>query len=269
MKGIKGFITHNLGSLLLLLIISLSFMVIAKSFAEKELLVSAAREAIIEGIANSSGLSEEEKDALTSITKDKDTASMIKKTFDNFFASVTDDNYNLSNEDYDSIMEYIIKFKDEMNILGDSDYTEDEIRDVLSYDEVNDIVKESFDDIDGDVSSKDANKAVSIYKKITSINIKIVIIVSMIVIILLISLINWDLFKWMSVTGADLVISGVFFVTLYILGLVLRNKLNLSETLMTVIKNININVLLYTAILELILGIVMLVVYRFIKRINS
>ena len=265
----KGLITYNLGSFLLVLIISLSCMVIAKSFAEKGVLVSAAKVAIIEGIVNNSNLSESEKNAITNITKDSDSTTIIKRAFENFFDYISSDDYNLTNDDYDFLMDYIIKYKDEMNILSESDYTESQIRDLLPYDEANDLVKDSFDDMDGNMSSQDANKIVSIYKKITSVNAKKVVIISMMVIVLLITLINWDFFKWIVVMGIDLVISGIFFGSLYLLGLFLRSKASVSETLLAIIKSLNINVLLWTAILELTIGVLLIIGYKFIKKNNN
>ena len=124
-----------------------------------------------------------------------------------------------------------------------------------------------FEDFDKD--SKDMSQTMNLYTKVTSNNTKLILIVSIVICILLITLVNWAFIKWLKVVGINLIIIGVIFAIMYGFGLFMQSKIMADENVLQVIRAIDIKGFLITAIVEVVVGIVMLIVYKLLNKKND
>ena len=265
MKFIRWFLTFNLAIILLVFIISLSAIYRTKNMIEKEIAVALVKELFIKSVKEDD-INDEQKALIEKIVRDKQTDVVINRAVQNYLAFNLEDNFELSKEDYDILMDYITKYLDYVNTLSDDKYTEEELRNDLNYNNANEYIKEAFNELNGETSSEDIRMVLNIYSKITSANMKTILFIAIIVFILLITLINWSFFKWMIVMGIDLVISSIFFGTIYGLGLFAKSKIVVDETMRPLVNSINLKGLIILALCEFFAGVLLITAYRVIKK---
>lgn len=263
MKFLKGFATFIIGVLLFVLMFALSLILRLETFVEKELVVSAVKEVSIQEIKGDDATNEQKK-LIEKMLEDEKSEEIIQKIVQNYISYKEDSNYEVSKDDYDLLIDYIVKHLDEINAVSDTKLTEAEVREQFKYEDFKKNTKEVFEDFDKD--SKDMSKTMNLYTKVTSNNTKLILIVSIVICILLITLVNWAFIKWLKVVGINLIIIGVIFAILYGFGLFMQSKIMADENVLQVIRAIDIKGFLITAIVEVVVGIVLLVVYKLLNK---
>lgn len=265
MKILKGFITFIIGIVLFVLIFSLSIVYRTKSFVEQELVVNTFKETML------SQMSEEKtpddvKELVDKLANNKDVDQIIDRYVQNYLAYKTNTNYNISKEDYNIFLNFVLKYKDDFNKYSETKYEEEDIRKEMTYDAVNKLAKQTFEELEKELPDENFTKVITVYAETTSSNTKLILFLAILVCIILITLINWSFIKWLKVTGIDLIISGVIISGLYGLGLAAKKLVVAEETIATIIKNININGFIYMAAAEIVAGIVAIVIYKILKK---
>lgn len=263
MKFLKGFATFIIGVLLFVLMFALSLILRLETFVEKELVVSAVKEVSIQEIKGDDATNEQKK-LIEKMLEDEKSEEIIQKIVQNYISYKEDSNYEVSKDDYDLLIDYIVKHLDEINAVSDTKLTEAEVREQFKYEDFKKNTKEVFEDFDKD--SKDMSQTMKLYTKVTSNNTKLILIVSIVICILLITLVNWAFIKWLKVVGINLIIIGVIFAIMYGFGLFMQSKIMADENVLQVIRAIDIKGFLITAIVEVVVGIVLLVVYRLLNK---
>ncbi len=263
MKFLRGFTTFIIGILLFAAMFGLSLILRLETFVEKELVVSVVKEASIQEVKDNAA-SNEQKKLIEKMLEDEKSEEIIQKIVQNYISYKEDSNYEVSEEDYNLLMDYVVKHLDEINAVSNTKLTEGEIRKQFKYEDFKKNTKEVFTDFDKD--SKDMSQTMNLYTKVTSNNTKLILIVSIVVCILLIALVNWAFVKCLKVVGINLIIVGIIFGIMYGFGLFMQSKIMADENVLQVIRAIDIKGFLITAIVEVVVGIVMLIVYKLLNK---
>jgi hypothetical protein len=265
MKFIRGFFTVILAIVLFILVFALSIVFRTKTFIEKDLVVPIVREAATKAL-NDGEVTKEQKDLINKITSDKDFEKIVEKVTQNYIALQSEEEYTLSKDDYDLFIDYIIKYKDEINKVSKTNYSEKEIREMFSYEETQKQAKEAFDTLEGNTSNSDMKQVINVYSKTTSSNTKLILGLGIVVIIMLITLINWSFIKWFIVLGIDLIISGLFVGSLFAVGEFIKSKVVVDPNYGAMIKSIDLSGFLIMAIGEILFGIACIIAYILLKK---
>ena len=265
MKILRGFLTFIIGIVLFVFVFTLSLVCRTKTFVEKELVVPIVKETATQAIQKGE-VTSEQKDLIEKMTNDKEFEKIVERLTSNYIAIQSSEEYNLSKEDYDLFINFVIKYKDEINKASDTKYTENEIRELLSYEETQKAAKEAFNTLEGNTSASEMKQVIDIYTKTTSSNTKLILFLSIVVIIMLITLINWSFTKWFKVLGIDLIISGLIFGIIFGLAKFAQSKIVADASIETMIKSINLNGFIIMAICEVLFGIASIIAYKKLKK---
>ena len=269
MKLLRGPLSFILGFVLLILIVALSISFKAKSFVEKDFLIPTFKEILVQSI-NRSELNEDETKLVTKIIKDNDFEKILKRAVVNFKDYYTDKDYSLSKDDYELVLNYVLRYREELNTLEETDYSEEKIRELLNYNDANDMVKELFDGIYEGADRENFSKVITIYEMATSTGIKTVLFLAIVVVLVLITLVNWSFYKWLVITGIDLILSGLLFSGIFALGHEAKLKLIEANSDITgVVNSVNINGFIVIAFIEIVVGILMIIGYQRTKNIAN
>ena len=267
MKLLRKLLNFILGFVLLLLIIAMSISFVAKRFVENDLLIPAFKEMIAQGIKQGD-LNKDEQKLVTKLIEDKDFDKIIKRAVFNFKDYFTNKDYSLPKEDYELALNYILRYREEINTLEEADFSEEKIREMLNYEDANDMIKDFFEESYDGIDKKDIGIAIDIYTKATSTGIKTILFLAIVVVLVLITIVNLSFYKWLVITGVDLILSGLLFFGIF--GLCYEAKTELieinGETEAAVLNSININGLLLMSFIEITLGILMIIGYKRTKK---
>ena len=261
MKFLKGFITFILGLLAFVLIFSLSIIIRTKSFVEKEVLTTIIKETTKEAVKNSN-LRKKDKDFIDKIINDKDSSKILNRIEQNYLDYQSDSNYELSKKDYDLLIDFIIKYEDEINDLYKTNYSSEKIRNNLKYDDVNRFAKNSFNELSTSDETKDVNEVLTTYIKLTSLATKILILAGIVILLALVALVNWTPIKCLKVLGIDLIISGALIGLIFGAAQIALQSIVADQEVLDIINNINLNGFIIMAVCEFVIGIISIIVYK-------
>ena len=274
MKVVRGILIFLVNLVLFGLILAFSIVLRTKSFVERDVIVPLLKEATFVELENEE-ITEDQKDLVETITSDNDFEKIVDRIIQNYLSFKTNKDYELSKEDYDLAMNYIIKYREQINKLSESKYTEQEIKDSLKYEDAKEYVKEALINFDEGAEKELIDFIINIYTTITSAAIKTAMIMAIVICILLIMLISWSLIKWLWITGVDLIISGSLIGILFALctvglSLVVKSASEGSEEVVAnVIGHINFTSFIIMSIVEIVIGILMIVLYNILKKNNN
>ena len=273
MKVVRVICNVLIGIVLFGLIFALTFARTTKNFLEKDVILGVVKETITDTIKEESGkLTDKSEELLDKMLKDNDANDLIRTfvdNFDNFQENKT--GYKVSDADVEKIYNYAVKYKSTIvEISGNKikDLSDEEFKKIFSSENINNLANEVFESIDGDVGDG-IDIAVKAYSKATSDTALIILISSIVFCIILLLLINWSLYKWMLVTGIDLIISGVLIGLIYVAGLLFNDIIMSTEIMKKAIGEIDLTGYMIWGIAELLGGIILLVIYNVIKNKND
>ncbi len=259
MKFLRVFTAFIIGIILFILILALSLIFRVESFIEKDLVVSVVKESSISEI-NNNAATDSEKSFLEGLLKDKASEEVIERIVQNYISYKTNSNYDVSENDCDFLLDYILKHRAEINAASNTNYSEEDIRKAFNYEECKKTVKKIFNSIDP--GTEETNKTMVLYSKITSNGTKAILIVSIVICIAFVALVNFGFVKCLKMLGIDLIGVGVIFSIIYIIISNIQSSIEADKRTLEIIRGINISGFLTTAIIEIVLGIVFLIVYK-------
>lgn len=259
MKFLKVFTAFIIGIILFILILALSLIFRVESFIEKDLVVSVVKESSISEI-NNNATTDSEKSFLEGLLKDKASEEVIERIVQNYISYKTNSNYDVSENDCDFLLDYILKHRAEINAASNTNYSEEDIKKAFNYEECKKTVKKIFDNIDP--GTEETNKTMALYSKITSNGTKVILIVSIVICIAFVALVNFGFVKCLKILGIDLIGVGVIFSIIYIIISNIQSSIAADKKTLEIIRGINISGFLTTSIIEIVLGIVFLIVYK-------
>ena len=265
MKVVRGILVFLINIVLFVLILGLSLVIRTKTFLEKELAMPLIKETISMQMEENK-LPSDYKEAISKIMEDESIEKIVDRSIQNFLEYKNNDNYKLSQDDYNMVMDFILKYKDEINMAEKSKLSEEEIRKLLKYEDFDKMIKEAFENIDKGYNMDTFDIIINAYTTITGTMVQFVLIAAIVIFILLIMLVSWSLIKWMLVTGIDLIIVGALISAVYILGTVAKSYVKADEMFLRLINSVSLTGFIIMGVIEIVIGIVLIVLYAILKK---
>ena len=266
MKILRKFLSFILGIVLSLLIGGLLLSFAIKSVIQEELIGGAIKDNFIPVITNNTDISEEDKKAVEELFEDKEVNDMVNKMVDEILATMGSEDGEISQETIDSIFDYVIQNKDKLEEATGQKINTEELEEVRKSEEFQNITQELTESLNESTAELDdtSKTAIKTYTYIVSNNFRLILIGGIVLDLLLIALVQWSLYNWMSTFGKALSTSGLTLIILYFL----MNKI--IETLLaeqTITLNIDTSKVLYMGIITIIVGILLIVIKHIIDNI--
>lgn len=266
MKILRKFLSFILGLVLSLLIGGLLLSFAIKSVIQEELIGGAIKDNFIPVITNNTDISEEDKKAVEELFEDKEVNDMVNKMVDEIMATMGSEDGEISQETIDSIFDYVIQNKDKLEEATGQKINTEELEEVRKSEEFQNITQELTKSLNESTAELDdtSKTAIKTYTYIVSKNFRLILIGGIVLDLLLIALVQWSLYNWMSTFGKALSTSGLTLIILYFL----MNKI--IETLLaeqTITLNIDTSKVLYMGIITIIVGILLIVFKHIIDNI--
>lgn len=266
MKILRKFLSFILGLVLSLLIGGLLLSFAIKSVIQEELIGGAIKDNFIPVITNNTDISEEDKKAVEELFEDKEVNDMVNKMVDEIMATMGSEDGEISQETIDSIFDYVIQNKDKLEEATGQKINTEELEEVRKSEEFQNITQELTKSLNESTAELDdtSKTAIKTYTYIVSNNFRLILIGGIVLDLLLIALVQWSLYNWMSTFGKALSTSGLTLIILYFL----MNKI--IETLLaeqTITLNIDTSKVLYMGIITIIVGILLIVFKHIIDNI--
>ena len=270
MKVLRTIGNVLIGIILFGLIFTLTFTRSTKKFLEKDLILGVVKGKIVDTIKEESGkLTDKSEELIDDMLKDNDVNNVIRMVIDNFEGYQKDKtNFKVSDADVEKIYGYAMKYKSTIiEISGKKmkDVSDEEFKKIFSEENINALANEVFSSIDTE-AGEGIDIAIKAYSKATSSKAMIALIVSIIFFILLLLLINWSLFKWMLVTGIDLIVSGVIIMLMFVAGVILNDVISSVDIIKETVGKLDLTGYVIWGSIELLLGIVLVIVYNVFKK---
>ena len=266
MKVVRVIGNVIIGIILFTLIFALTFTRSTKQFLEKDLILGVVKGKIVDSIKEESGkLTDKSEELIDDMLKDNDANEVIRMVIDNFENyQQNKTNFKVSDADVEKIYSYAVKYKSTIvEISGNKikDISDEEFKKIFSEENINALANEIFSSFDNEVG-EGIDVAVEAYSKATSSKALIILIASIVFFILLLLLINWSLFKWMLVTGIDLIVSGVLTNLIFIAGVILNDVIKSVDIIKDAVGEINLTGYVIWGSIEVVVGIILIVIYN-------
>lgn len=270
MKALRTLGNVLVGIILFALIFLLTFTRSTKNFLEKDLILGIMKGKIVDTIKEETGkITDQSQVLLDKMFEDGDASNVIRMVIDNFEGyQENKTGFKVSQKDIDTIYNYALKYKTTiLEISGEKikDVSDAEFKKLFSDENINKMANEIFKTIDKEVG-KEVDTVIKVYSKATSSKMMMTLIGLIIFSILLLMLINWSLYRWMFVTGIDLIVSGMIITFIFLAGVFLTDMIASTEALKDIVGGINLNGYIIWGASEVILGIIMLIVQNAIKK---
>lgn len=269
MKALRIIGNILIGIILFALIFTLTFTRSTKNFLEKDLILGVVKGKITDTIKAESGkITDQSKELLDDLLEDSESNNIVRIVIDNFENyQENKTGFKVSDSDIEKIYSFAVKYKKTIVEIGGNkvkDISDEEFKKLFSSENINKLADEVFSSIDEDLGDS-VDEVIKVYSKATSNTVMMVLIISIVVCVILLFVINWSWFKWMMITGIDLIISGLFISLIYVVGMVFNDIIASTEEIKEIIGEINLNGYLIWGLSEFLIGVLLVVLYAVIK----
>lgn len=258
MKFLKGLGIFFLSLFAFLFIFLFSLSLITKKVVQKGVVGSVVRNVVIEEFHGENDLTKEDEeniDKFNKIVKTDDINELVDRFLKEYEESLDDDDYEVSEETLDFVIDLFVEYKDLISDLSHEDLTEKEIRSKETREGIREAINEILSE------SSEGNKyaikiGVTSYNFFVSITFRIMMIFFTVVCLILIALIKKSYFAWMKNASSIFISVGILIVSMYFAIIALFNYINNAAEYSIVINPKFIGVL---GISELVLGILFMI----------
>lgn len=266
MKILRKFLSFILGVVLSLLIGGLLLSFAVKSVIQEELIGGAIKEAFIPEIINNANLDDESKETMEKLFEDKEVNDMVNSMVDEILTTMSSEDGEVSQETIDSIFDYVITNKDKIEEATGQEIDLSELEEVRNSEDFKNMTKEITESLNESVDSlDDTNKAaIKTYTYMVSDNFRLMLLGLIVLDLVLIALVQWSLYKWMSTLGKALTTSGL---TLLILYFMMNKFIEALLSEQSITFNIDTSSILVMGIICIISGVVLVVIKLIIEKI--
>jgi len=223
------------------------------------------RENILPAITESEDVSSEDKEKIQALLEDEGVNQVINDVVGDILTTFGDENATFDQESIDKIFDYVIDNKEQLEKAIGKEIDTNEIEKFRDSDEYNQFTDELSKTLNETGSTLDSSSrtVIKTYNYIVSDNFKIALGIIILIDLLLIMLIQWSLYKWLSILGRALYTSGITVMIMYLAVKVFINKLLVDNGINITIDTSNIFLL---GIGSLVLGIVLVIIYKIINK---
>ena len=257
MKILRGFLLTILNFILVSLVMTFSVNLIFKNVIKKELLGGIAKDKIVSEYIDN--LDIDNKEEIKELLNNDEASSIASEVIDDYLKYVEDNNHKVSEDTVKRIVDFSVEHNSQISTISGENISESQIRSDETYKSISDAINNGFADVGTEI--KAGQDIIKIYNKMTTANINAILIVAIIIIIILIMVVKSSVYRWLSNLGTALIVSGVFFLSLYIaIKALLDGILEKQEFDI----NIKIDGISKIAIAEIVTGIVLIIVQKII-----
>ena len=261
MKFLKGIITFFTGLAIFILVLSLTFTYIFKNIIQKQIIGDAVKDIVITEYIKDKDI--ENKDKIEELLEDKDAKKLVNIVIDEYLESLRTDNYQVSEESLDTIIDLCIEHKKELEEITNEEIKIEDIKSQETRNNLRQAFNEGFDSANNDIGET-GSTIINYYSNYTSTGFKVALVCSILSGLILIGLINWSYCRPMRTLGTSLLITGIFISIMYVLiNLAVKELIKRVDEISL---SINTKSILILAIFEIILGILLLILQTLIKK---
>lgn len=268
MKALRIIGNIVIGIILFTLIFSLSFVKSTKSFFEKDLIIGLVKNGIIETLDKEANkIDDNQKIVINEIFNDEMADDVVHIVIDNYKKyQENKKDFSISDSDLEILTTFALKHKNEIvKISNDKEeITDEKVREIFSKENVNKIANEIYGNLSKDVSNE-VDLAFDIYNNVTSNEVMYITIGAIILLIVILGLINWSVYKWMITTGVCLIISGILMCLFYLGFLFINEIINSVDWLNKILGSIDTSIYIIIGGIEFVVGIILVVIYNSFK----
>lgn len=260
MKFLRGLLTFLISNVLFIMVICLSICFSVKDLVQHQLITEAFKQAIINESDESSNLNFNRVEEL--IDSD-DINKIIDSAIIDFSSYIEGTSGGVSDETVDLIIDFCIQHRDDFSSIVGEEVNIDDLKSPEVRSELKDSLNNSLKEINIDKNSPVVT-VISAYGTITSNSFKVDLLIVIAILVVLLGLVNWSIYKWMNPVGIVLITSGIvislFYAASTILFKTVISSMNLS-------MNIDTKEFLIIGIVEVVVGILLLIVCAIINKI--
>lgn len=258
MKVVRGIFSGIFGIVLFGLIFALSFSYILKSVVSKDLLNGVLKQQILDQYNKE--VNTEVKESIEELLGRNDISELANDILEEYAKFAKDKDYKVSDEFVDEIIDFCVKNKDIISRITKEEVTEEKLRSDETRTNLTKSLNEALPEI-SDKIGESGDIVMFVYGVIVSRFARIMTIFAIVTIILLIALITWSVYKWLTPLGISLIISGLLYIGLYICIMIFK-----AEILYGLDIDIKFNPTIIVIIggAEFIFGIISLVIKKII-----
>lgn len=260
MKVIRGFFKGIIGLVLFVLIFALTFSFVIKGIIKNDVLSGAVKDKIITEYTKE--VNPSVKEAVEEILSKDEISDLAESIIDEYLKFAEDDSYQVSKKLVNEIIDFCAKNRDLISKISNEEITEETIRSEETYNNLIKTFNESFPKVEEQIGSN-GKTVVKIYGLVVSNTSRLIVIGIIIALILLLMLVTWSLYKWMSTIGVSLIINGVLFSSIYIAIMIFKDKILES---LDFELNLNPITIIIIGVSEILIGIVLLVIKSIINK---
>ena len=245
MEGLRTFLKVVICIILVPLILSFTIIMQTKDIVENQFIVEAVRQVVANEIENS----EFEQATVDELTSTKGANEVIQTLFDDYSKYSEDNTYEVGDETAEMIINFCLENEEALEKLSEGDLDFEELKTPEAKEEIKKSINEAFRDINED-GNEEIGMMVYGYAQVTSQEnlIKVASIIAGL--ILLIILLSWSPYKWMTAVGVVGIVTGVITLGLYAVCSALANVIKLNVGI-----EVNANLLLMVGAVEFVLGL--------------
>ena len=171
MKFVKGLLSLIVSSALFFLLLFYSLNMIFKGVIQKKFIGGIAKEEIITDYLEQEHI--DNIDEVKKIFNDKKTEKIMNNLITDYMLYLSDNNHQVSKKTVQSIVDFCVEHKDEINNVSNSPVTADEIKSQETFDNISKSINDGFSDISkniGDTPKEMVKIYISIKMKLTKRN---------------------------------------------------------------------------------------------------
>ena len=265
MKILRKILVFILGFILYNLVCAFILTFALKDIVQTEMIGGVVRENILPAITESEDVSSEDKEKIQALLEDEGVNQVINDVVGDILTTFGDENATFDQKSIDKIFDYVIDNKEQLEKAIGKEIDTNEIEKFRDSDEYNQFTDELSKTLNETGSTLDSSSrtVIKTYNYIVSDNFKIALGVIILIDLLLIMLIQWSIYKWLSILGRALYTSGITVMIMYLAVKVFINKLLVDNGINITIDTSNIFLL---GVGSLIFGILSVIIYKIINK---
>ena len=265
MKILRKILVFILGFILYNLVCAFILTFALKDIVQTEMIGGVVRENILPAITESEDVSSEDKEKIQALLEDEGVNQVINDVVGDILTTFGDENATFDQESIDKIFDYVIDNKEQLEKAIGKEIDTNEIEKFRDSDEYNQFTDELSKTLNETGSTLDSSSrtVIKTYNYIVSDNFKIALGIIILIDLLLIMLIQWSIYKWLSILGRALYTSGITVMIMYLAVKVFINKLLVDNGINITIDTSNIFLL---GVGSLIFGILLVIIYKIINK---
>ena len=268
MKILRKIIVFFLSIFLSAFIICLFLSFAIKNVVQEEMFTSVIQETVIPKVLEDVDISEENKQIINNILKEEEVKELFNDIVDEVIYVFQSDGNQFSQEKIDSVFNYIVENKTVIEGKTGLMIDTSEITNIMNSQEYKDISTQLTKSINETSSQLDSSTKMVIksYGFIISNKFKGILLLGIGVVLLLIALVQWSLYNWLSTLGKALTSCGFTMIILYF---------GMNYVLKTILTNAELNItidaikVLYIGIMSIIIGLILIVTRKIIYNLLS